>query len=198
MKQLLIILSLFLSLSCFGQTMAGAMLSQQQATSIVVCTNVISSNLVTVRVINGFGTGSTSKYKATFFVAPSTFNLCGVSIITTNFGSPTQLVNFYIYNDSGTNTPGTTLIDTSTTVLDCSTLPPGQFNTNSISFNGVSLTSGTTYWLEVVCQTVNSSNYPQIVLMGSFGTAASWMTSSDNVNWTSSSSYKPGYWIYAQ
>lgn len=164
MKRCLIIAFLFcFSCPCLaGQT---ARFLAQAPTTIVSGSYTLQDNIGAAYNDDGtFSNGNApQQWMAGQWVAGSSYTLTQVGINLFRYGvSFSDTLTVYVYSDSGSNTPGSSLGIGSPTINGFG-LPASQGSTYQlIQFTGVSIVSGTKYWIVINSGTigVNAANCP--------------------------------------
>jgi hypothetical protein len=95
-------------------------------------------------------------YNATQFIATSTYDLSKIEVNLSKVGSPVQIINCYLYSDSAENP--TTLLATSSTTLDASTITNGNYYAFTFD-QSFKVQNGTTYWIVLKGSTTSSTDY---------------------------------------
>jgi len=128
------------------------------------------------------GYGSNYLYVAGSFTPASSYTLTKVALYLLKTSAPTSLITVHIYSDSS-GSPSS-LLATSTTTIDSSTLSTSTYGWFEVLFDGIALTSGTKYHIVAYVSSYSSTNY---IRMGYYGTvtgqtvkysanATSWIT----------------------
>lgn len=95
-------------------------------------------------------------YVATQFVASDTYNLSQIEVNLTKVASPTMNINCYLYSDDGTNP--TTLLATSSTTLDASTITDAAWHAFTFD-QSLEIVSSSTYWIVLKGSAINETNH---------------------------------------
>jgi peptidoglycan/xylan/chitin deacetylase (PgdA/CDA1 family) len=122
---------------------------------------VVQQNLASVgNDYDAYGRPTTlpSKYYAASFTANADYSLTGVDIALKIGGGtgPASVVHCYIYADSGSHTPTTSLAEANITRNDTLTSSYVYYNW---TFDGLALTNGTKYWVVLMSDTLSNSNF---------------------------------------
>jgi hypothetical protein len=88
------------------------------------------------------------QWMATQFTAGSTYDICRFIVKLYRTGTPGVNITAYVYSDSGSDTPGTSIGQTTSTAVVANNLTTNSGGEDvTFNFGSLSLTSGTKYWV---------------------------------------------------
>lgn len=135
---------------------------------------------------SGYSLGniSTRKYLSTRFTTSASRSICKIACSLQSVGSPTFSVNAYIYTDNN-GEPGS-VVGTGSSAVSASSIPTSF---SDVEFSNVSatLSSGTVYWVVLVCSSVGDTENKLRWQYGDCFDAEEINSSSDGSTWDTTS-----------